>query len=67
MLYILKNESRDRLDDEYYNGVINDLIIIFEANIDKIELKDIEIANQSTSFHIYCIINLNFIILKIIH
>jgi hypothetical protein len=48
MLYILKNESKVRLDNEYYNGVINDLIIIFEANIDNTELKDIESAYKES-------------------
>ena len=55
MLYILKNESRDRLDDEYYNGVINDLIIIFEANIDKIELKDIESFQSLLTKNLFCL------------
>jgi len=45
MLYILKNESKERLDSEYYNGVVNDLIIIFEANT---ELKDIESAYKKS-------------------
>jgi hypothetical protein len=42
MLYSLRSESKIRLDNEYYNGVIGDLIIIFEASIDNPELKVIE-------------------------
>lgn len=30
-LYVLKNESVKRLDNDYYKGVINDLIMIFET------------------------------------
>ncbi len=30
-LYVLQNESKRRLDNDYYNGVIGDLITIFEA------------------------------------
>lgn len=30
-LYVLRAESKKRLDNDYYNGVIDDLIIIFEA------------------------------------
>jgi hypothetical protein len=48
MLYILKNESKERFDNEYYNGVVNDLILIFEANIDNTELKDIESAYKKS-------------------
>ncbi|MGL1179037.1 hypothetical protein ACSTLD_14490 [Vibrio parahaemolyticus] len=32
-LYILRSESVRRLDNDYYNGEINDLIMIFEAEI----------------------------------
>jgi len=32
-LYILRIESKKRLDNEYYNGEINDLIMIFEAEV----------------------------------
>jgi hypothetical protein len=42
MLYSLRGESKIRLDNEYYNGGIGDLIIIFEASIDNPELKAIE-------------------------
>lgn len=30
-LYVLKNESVKRLDNDYYKGVINDLIMVFET------------------------------------
>ena len=42
MLYTLRDESKIRLDNDYYNGVIGDLIIIFEASIGDPELKVIE-------------------------
>ncbi|SGY95087.1 hypothetical protein [Moritella viscosa] len=42
MLYILRDESKIRLDNDYYNGVIGDLIIIFEASIGDPELEAIE-------------------------
>ncbi|MDW1975670.1 hypothetical protein [Vibrio sp. Vb1980] len=32
-LYVLRSESVRRLDNEYYNGEINDLIMIFEAEL----------------------------------
>lgn len=32
-LYVLKAESEKRLDNDYYNGEINDLIMIFEAKV----------------------------------
>ena len=32
-LYVLKVESKKRLDNEYYNGEIEDLIMIFEAEV----------------------------------
>jgi hypothetical protein len=32
-LYVLKSESKKRLDNDYYNGEIDDLIMIFEAEI----------------------------------
>ncbi|WP_241908453.1 hypothetical protein [Vibrio lentus] len=32
-LYVLRNESEKRLDNEYYNGEIDDLIMIFEAEV----------------------------------
>ena len=42
MLYGLKEESKLRLNNDYYNGIINDLIIIFETNVCDIQLKEIE-------------------------
>jgi len=42
ILNVLKSESKIRLDNEYYNGVIGDLIMIFEANIDNEKLEVIE-------------------------
>lgn len=42
MLYILRGESKIRLDNDYYNGVIGDLIIIFEGSIGDPELEAIE-------------------------
>ncbi|WP_133012624.1 hypothetical protein [Marinomonas flavescens] len=32
-LYVLKIESEKRLDNDYYNGEIDDLIMIFQANV----------------------------------
>ena len=32
-LYVLKTESEKRLDNDYYNGEIDDLIMIFEAEV----------------------------------
>lgn len=32
-LYILRNESKKRLDNDYYDSEINDLIMIFEAEV----------------------------------
>jgi hypothetical protein len=32
-LYVLRNESEKRLDNDYYKGVIDDLIMIFEAEL----------------------------------
>ena len=43
MLKILKSESKIRLDNEYYDGVISDLIMIFEASLDDKELNSIEL------------------------
>lgn len=31
-LYVLKNESVKRLDNDYYKGIINDLIMVFETD-----------------------------------
>lgn len=42
MLYVLKDESKIRLNNDYYNAVIDDLIMIFEANLDNAELSIIE-------------------------
>lgn len=39
---IIFKESKLRLNNDYYNGVINDLIIIFETNISDMQLKEIE-------------------------
>ncbi|WP_115898404.1 hypothetical protein [Marinomonas pollencensis] len=43
-LYILRSESKKRLDNDYYNGEIEDLIMIFEAEITNIEL--VALANS---------------------
>ncbi|MGP4717657.1 hypothetical protein ACTXGL_13550 [Psychrobacter sp. T6-6] len=40
-LYILRNESKKRLDNDYYNGEINDLIMIFEAKVTDPKLMEI--------------------------
>lgn len=48
MLYSLRSESKIRLDNEYYNGIIGDLIIIFEASIDNPELKVIELSYKKS-------------------
>lgn len=37
-LYVLRSESARRLDNDYYNGEINDLILIFEAELTDSEL-----------------------------
>ncbi|WP_176502991.1 hypothetical protein [Cobetia sp. 5-11-6-3] len=37
-LYILRSESEGRLDNDYYNGEINDLIMIFEADVTDADL-----------------------------
>lgn len=50
MLYTLRNESKIRLDNDYYNGVIGDLIIIFEASIDDPKLKIIELSYKNSLF-----------------
>ena len=42
MLYILRDESKVRLNNDYYNGVISDLIIIFRVSVDIPELRIIE-------------------------
>lgn len=38
-LYVLKAESEKRLDNDYYNGEIDDLIMIFEAEVTDSELE----------------------------
>lgn len=43
-LYILRSESKKRLDNDYYNGEINDLIMIFEAEVTDPKL--VEIADN---------------------
>ncbi|MCL1145411.1 hypothetical protein L2747_05180 [Shewanella marinintestina] len=40
-LYVLRAESEKRLDNEYYNGEIDDLIMIFEAEVTTLELVSI--------------------------
>jgi hypothetical protein len=40
-LYVLRNESEKRLDNDYYKGVIDDLIMIFEAELLKSDLEAI--------------------------
>lgn len=40
-LYILRNESKKRLDNDYYNREIDDLIMIFEAEVTDPELVQI--------------------------
>lgn len=37
-LYVLRVESEKRLDNDYYRGEIDDLIMIFEAKVDDTEL-----------------------------
>ena len=43
-LYVLKAESKKRLDNDYYNSEIDDLIMIFEAEV--IDPKHVPIANR---------------------
>ncbi|MEZ9804563.1 hypothetical protein AB4264_25140 [Vibrio sp. 10N.261.55.B8] len=37
-LYVLRSESEKRLDNDYYNGEIDDLIMIFEAEVTNSDL-----------------------------
>ncbi|MEF1230955.1 hypothetical protein QTO02_26415, partial [Vibrio fortis] len=37
-LYVLRTESEKRLNNDYYNGEINDLIMIFEAEVTDADL-----------------------------
>ncbi|HFV5657230.1 TPA: hypothetical protein ACH9S9_004741, partial [Escherichia coli] len=37
-LYVLRTESEKRLDNDYYNGEIDDLIMIFEAEVTDADL-----------------------------
>lgn len=37
-LYVLRAESEKRLDNDYYRGEIDDLIMIFEAKVNDVEL-----------------------------
>lgn len=43
-LYVLKAESKKRLDNDYYNSEIDDLIMIFEAEVT--DPKHVPIANR---------------------
>lgn len=50
-LYVLKIESKKRFDNDYYNGVIDDLIVIFEAEFSQEDIK-VMVSNYKKSLEI---------------